>query len=132
VAGAAGELLGCVRGSADDGPDLVEGHGEHVVQHERQPLGGTERVEDHEQGRADGIGQQRFVLGVAPGRGALDAVRQIPAGRFFAPGGAGPQHVERHPRDDRRQPPIEVLDGARVGPVEPDPGFLHGVVRLPG
>ena len=28
------------RGAAHDGPDLFEGHGERVVQHEREPLGG--------------------------------------------------------------------------------------------
>ena len=132
VAGTAGELLGRVRGSADDGADLVERHCEHVVQHERQPLRGAERVEDHQQGGADRVGQQCFMLGIAPGRGALEVLRQALAGRFLASGGAGPQHVERHPGDDRRQPPIEVLDGARVGPVEPDPCFLHGVVCLAG
>src|SRR6266545_3825113 len=38
-AGPAGELARRGRGAPYDGRDLVEGHGEHVVQHERQPLG---------------------------------------------------------------------------------------------
>ena len=39
--------------------------------------------------------------------------------------------MSRHTRaDDRRQPAAEVLDGAGVGAAQPDPGFLHGVVRL--
>ena len=39
--------------------------------------------------------------------------------------------MSRHTRaDDRRQPSAEVLDVARVGAAEPQPGFLHRVVRL--
>jgi len=37
---AAGELPCRDRGTPHDGSDLLEGHREHVVQHERQPLGG--------------------------------------------------------------------------------------------
>jgi hypothetical protein len=39
AAGAAGEHLGRVWGAAQDGGDLVERHREHVVEHERDPLG---------------------------------------------------------------------------------------------
>src|SRR5262249_41600676 len=45
AAGAAGEEPGRVRGSVRDGGDLVEGHAEHVVQHEREPLGRGQGVE---------------------------------------------------------------------------------------
>jgi hypothetical protein len=52
------------------------------------------------------------------------------AERVLAPRGTRPQHVQTHPRDDRRQPPSEVLDAVRAGTAEPEPGFLDGVVRL--
>jgi hypothetical protein len=65
VAGAAGELLGGGRGALNDRSDLVEGHGEQVVQHERDPFGGSQPVEDHQQRQADRVGQQRLLLGVA-------------------------------------------------------------------
>jgi hypothetical protein len=38
----------------------------------------------------------------------------------------------RHPPDDRGEPPAQVLDAARAGAVEAEPGLLHGVVRLLG
>ena len=40
------------------------------------------------------------------------------------------QHVEADARDDGRQPAAEVLDAARVGAAEAQPGLLHGVVGL--
>jgi hypothetical protein len=41
-AGAAGELARGAGGRADDGSDLRERHGEHVVQDEGEALGGRE------------------------------------------------------------------------------------------
>jgi hypothetical protein len=70
------------------------------------------------------------VLGVGSRRRRLDVIRQLRTGRLLAPGRAGAQHVERHPTDDRGQPPTEVLDLAGVGPVEPDPSLLDGVIAL--
>jgi hypothetical protein len=43
---------------------LVEGHREQVVQHEREPLGGSERLQHHEQRETDRVGQERLLLGV--------------------------------------------------------------------
>jgi hypothetical protein len=68
-AGAARQLLGGRLGAVEDRRDLGEGHAEDVVQHERESLGGAERVQDHQHGQADGVGQHRFVLGI-------DGVRQ--------------------------------------------------------
>ena len=110
--------------------DLVEGDGEHVVQHERQPLGGSQRFEHHEQRQTDRVSQQRLVLGVGPVPAAHDRVGRLRAQRLLAAHLARAQHVQAHPRHDRRQPPLEVLDSARVGAVEPQPGFMDGVVRL--
>ena len=39
------------------------------MQHEREPLGGIQRLEHHEQRQADRVGQQRLVLGIDPVRG---------------------------------------------------------------
>ena len=49
--------------------------------------------------------------------------------RLLPPGRPGPQHVEAHPRHDRRQPAAEVGDAARLGPLVAEPGLLDGVVR---
>ena len=48
----------------------------------------------------------------------------------FAARPARSQHVEADPPDDRRQPGPQVVDIARVGAAQADPGFLDGVVRL--
>jgi len=128
AAGAAGELPGRRRGPPDDGCDVVEGYGEHVVQHEREPLGGSERVQHHEQREPDGVGQQRRMLGIRTVRAADDRLGQ--AQRFLTPGPARAQHVQAHPADDRRQPPAEVLDTAGTGAAGVEPGFLYRVVRL--
>ena len=50
---AARELPGRGRSPADDRGDLLEGDGEHVVQHESEPLCGRERFEDDEEREAD-------------------------------------------------------------------------------
>jgi hypothetical protein len=76
---AAREHLGRVRRAAYDGGDLVEGNREHVVQHERDPLGRGERFEHHEQSETDRVGQQRFALWVGPIRAAHDRLGQVRA-----------------------------------------------------
>src|SRR5439155_18199646 len=44
--------------------------------------------------------------------------------------GARPQHVQTDAGDDGGQPPAEVVDLARPGPAEAQPGVLDGVVGL--
>jgi hypothetical protein len=41
-------FLAAVWGAHHDGSNLVKGHGEHVVQHEGERLGGSQRFEYHE------------------------------------------------------------------------------------
>jgi hypothetical protein len=49
------------------------------VQHEREPLGRRQRLEDHEQREPDRVGEQRPLLGVDPcSRGCLAARRGDP------------------------------------------------------
>jgi hypothetical protein len=70
AAGPAGQLASGLRGTAHDRGDVGEGHGEHVVEHERDTFGRREPVQDHEQGEPDGVGQQGLVLRVGASRGA--------------------------------------------------------------
>ena len=113
-----------------------ERHGEHVVQDEREPLLGRERVEDDEQREADGVGHQRLALGLR-GRAAgavagrlHDRLRQPRADVLLAARAAGAQHVQRDARDDGRQPAAEVVDGVVVAAAQAQPGLLDGVLGL--
>jgi hypothetical protein len=107
--------------------DLLERQLKHIVQNERQPLGGTERVEDHEQGEPDGIGHQRLLLWLQLAVEDHDGVRQVALVGLLATDVARPQHVQRDARDDGGQPPTQVVDFARVGAAHANPGLLHGV-----
>ena len=115
------------RGALDDGGDLLERHGEHVVQHEREPLGGISVSSTTSSARPTESASTASCSGPVP-----SALVAIPSGRWApagsSPGFPRPQHVEGHPGHDRRQPPVQVLDRARVGAVEPDPRLLHHVV----
>jgi hypothetical protein len=106
--------------------------GEHVVQHERQPLGRGQRVQHHEQRQAHRVGEHRLVFRPGAVRAARDLVGQVRPGRVLAPGLAGLEHVQRDPGHDRGQPAAEVLHLAGIGPGEPQPGLLDGVVRVGG
>jgi len=125
----AGELS-CRRGRAahDDG-NLAEGHGEHVVQHEREPFRGIKGIEDHQQRRTDSVGQQRFFLGSTPPR-ASELLCHVHALRFLASRPTRLQHVPGHPCHDRGQPAAEVADAGGVRAAQPRPGFLHGVIGV--
>jgi hypothetical protein len=111
----------------DDRRDLVERQREHVVQHERDPLGGVQRLQNDEQGKADGVVQYRLVLGVHSGLRADDGIRHPHVERQVP---AGTEQVQADPRDHRGQPGTEVVDVAGVGPAGPQPRLLHGVVGL--
>jgi uncharacterized protein YjbJ (UPF0337 family) len=72
-----GQLARRLGRAVDDRRDLVEGHREDVVEHEREALGRAERVEHDEQCDADRVGQQRLVLGVGPVRRVDDGVGHV-------------------------------------------------------
>jgi hypothetical protein len=61
---AARQLLCRVRRPSHDGPDLVERHGEQIMQDERQAFGGRQRVEHDEQRHADRVREHRFAFGI--------------------------------------------------------------------
>ena len=67
--GAAGELARRLGRASDDRRDLLERHGEHVMQDEGEAFSGRERLEHDQQREADGVGEQR------PHRGAGRAGR---------------------------------------------------------
>jgi hypothetical protein len=56
--------VGRHRVAVDDLCDLVERHREHVVQHEGEAFRRRERLQDDQQGQADGVGDQRLLFGV--------------------------------------------------------------------
>ena len=127
---AAGELPRRLCGTADDRRDLLERHGEHVVQHEGEAFRRRQPVEHDEQREPDRIREERFLLGAAPARAGRDRLRRVRGERLLAPRLARPQHVEAHARDDRGQPSAKVVDARGIGAAESQPRFLNGVVHL--
>ena len=99
------------------------------MQHEGQPLGRRERVEDDLQRAPDLVGQDRVVHRVRVGVGEV-GVGVVLGERFLAPAAAAAQVVEADPGDDGGQPGGEVLHLGHVAAREPQPGLLHGVVGL--
>ena len=65
AARAARELSRGHFGPPHDGSNLVERHGEHVVQHEGEPLGGLQLFEYDEQRETYRFGQQHLALRIA-------------------------------------------------------------------
>ena len=69
------ELSGRIRRPPQDLGDLVEWHGERVVQHERETLGGRQCVQHDEQRLADGVGEHHVARGIVD---AGDVRRALP------------------------------------------------------
>ena len=68
------------------------------------------------------------MLRIGAVRGIDDRVGDVDGERLLAACSAGAQHVQRHARDDSREPAAQVLDFARVRATQPQPGLLNGVV----
>jgi hypothetical protein len=83
-----------------------------------------------EHGETDRIGHHRLVLGVDAVAVERDRLGQVRGHGLLASRRARTQHVQAHACDDRRQPSAEVLDVARVGAAETEPGLLDRVVGL--
>ena len=101
------------------------------MQHERQTLGRSERVEHHEQRQTHRVSEQRLVLRVT--LDVLDAdhrLRQPAADIVLLARPPRSQHVERHACDDGREPTREVGDRLRVRATQPQPRLLHSVVGI--
>ena len=130
AAGAAGELARRLGRAVDDRRDLVEGHGEDVVQDEREPLGRRQRLEHDEQRQADRVRQQRLVLRVVPSaRSTIGSGMRTPSGSSRRTLRERSMFSETRATTVVSQPPRFSIC-ARVGAAQPQPGFLDGVVRL--
>lgn len=127
---AAGELSRGRLGAIDDRGDLLERHVERVVENDRQPFCGGERVEHDQQSQADRVRDQRFVLGVDGVDRGDDRVGHVRADRLLASRGTGAQDVEADPSDDGREPRTQIVHLAGVGAAQTQPGLLDGVVCL--
>lgn len=55
------------------------------MEHEREPFGRRQPVEDDEKRRPDGVGELSFVFGVTPRRNVLEIVGELRACGLFAP-----------------------------------------------
>lgn len=124
--GPAGELPSGDGCAVEDPSDLVERHGEQIVQHECEPLGRCQRVKHDEQRTADGVGQYRVALRVAVG----DVGAYLVVERHLCAGAARLQLREADACDDRSEPAAEVGDVAAVGAAGAQPGVLNRVVGL--
>jgi hypothetical protein len=100
------------------------------VQHERDPFGGRERLEHHEQRQADRARERRLLGGVDGVRSGFGRPGRAEPDRLLAPGLSRSQHVEAHACGHGREPAAEVRDLARPGAVEPEPRLLHRVLSL--
>ncbi|GLV54082.1 hypothetical protein KDH_09310 [Dictyobacter sp. S3.2.2.5] len=76
TAGTAGKLSGRHRRTFHKRRNLIEGHGENIVQNEGETLGGGKRVQDDQQRQAHPIGKFRLFLRVNPALVVGDRERQ--------------------------------------------------------
>ncbi len=100
------------------------------MQHERQPLGGRQPLQDDEQRGPDRICQQRLLFRIDRFGGRDARRRDSLVERLFGPGAAGSQHVEADVCDDRGQPAAHVAHVADVGAIHSQPRLLDGVLCL--
>ncbi len=114
----------------DDLGDLVERDREDIVEHERQPLGGRQRLEHDEKGQPDGVGHDGVALWALVDGAGHDRLREPAPGVVLASLLARPKHVQADPPDHDREPATQIIGASRVAPVEPDPCLLDGVVGL--
>ena len=110
AASPAGQLARRGRRAIQDGRDLVERHCKDVVEHERNPLRGSQGVQHHEERQPHRIAQQGLGLGTHPIRGGHDGVRHMDLQGRFTTCLPRPQHVQADVRHDRGQPRAQVVD----------------------
>jgi hypothetical protein len=95
------ELPGRGWGPPDQRGDLLERQVEHIVQHEGEALGGTQRFKHHEQREPNRIAEQRILFGVGLALAADHGVGHAKAGRLLGTGLSGLECVQAHARNDR-------------------------------
>jgi len=110
--------------------DLLERHGEHVVQHERESLRRLEGVQHDEQREADRVGELSLLGRVDSVAGLHDRVGHPHVERVLAPGRPRAQHVQAQPRNDRGEPTADIVHVLARRAGDPQPGFLDRVLGL--
>lgn len=114
-----------------------EGHVEDVMQDERQPFGGSERLEHDQQREPDRVRDQRFVRGVDGTDRRDDRIGHVGINRLFASGGAGAQRVETDPGHHGGQPRAQIVHPAGVcaaerSSIEFRAGHFWGLAKVTG
>ena len=107
AASAACQLARRVGRAVEDLGHLVEGDREHVVEHERDPLGRTQEVEHDEQRGADRLREHHFARGVVLGRRVGVDVAEHRTGRLLGTGGLT-KPIEADAADHGGEEPTEV------------------------
>lgn len=100
------------------------------MEDEGEPLCGGERLQDDEQCESDGVRQQGLMLGVELVLAADERVGHVHVEGRLTVGLPRAEHVQAHPRNDRRQPAGEVLHIACVGAAGSQPRLLECVVGV--
>jgi hypothetical protein len=90
------------------------------VQDEREPLGRVEGLEDHEQGKADRIGQERLLLGVEHGVIGLAHRAEHPVGHRAQAGSVGLEAVRQPVALTHRSHPFAAFRHRGDGPNAPN------------
>jgi hypothetical protein len=116
--------------AAHNRTDLIEGHREYVVQHDGEPFGRRQCVEDDEQRRPDGIGQHGLLFGSIGHFACHGRLGFLSLNRLLAPRLPGAKHVKAYPRHDGGEPTTEALHALCARAAESEPRLLDGVVSL--
>ena len=98
------------------------------MEHERQALGGAERLEHDQQRKPDRFGELRFARGIVGGEAHQGLRNRVD--RVFGAGLAGTQHVQADPADHGGQPRAQVLELRAIAAAEAKPALLHGILRV--
>ena len=98
---------------SDDRGDVVEGHVEHVVQHECDAICRRQCVEQNQQSHADRIGENGFFFGALGGSDCGDIAAWIVRGQLLAPALAPFQRIEADARNDGREPAFEIRNASK-------------------
>ncbi len=132
------ELAARVRRAPDRLGDLGERQSEHVVQHERDPLRRTERLEHDQQRRAHGVVERDLLQrvggdGCREGRGPRQRFGQPLPHVAFPPRPRGAEHVEADATRHTHEPRSGIVDRCALGVAQSVPArvrLLYGVLGI--
>src|SRR5215472_11242294 len=102
------------RRTLEDLGDVIERHGEHVMEYEREPFGGLQRIKHHHECEADRVGEQCLLLRVILVCRHVDQLWCVLVEWLLAACGSRAKHVQADPANNGGQPAAKVLDSADV------------------